>query len=42
VSWSSNDGWKDGSWSIISSKSSLTHSRSIINNKCLNFVTFLE
>merc|ERR1711973_787473 len=38
MSWSSNNGREDGSWSIISSKSSFAHTRSIVNNQSGNFV----
>merc|ERR1719188_312166 len=43
VSWSSNDGWEDGSWSIVSGKSSLAHAGAIVNNEGSNvFVTHLD
>merc|ERR1719175_16678 len=43
VSWSSNNGWEDSSWSIISSKSSLAHAGAIVNNESSNvFVTHLD
>merc|ERR1712112_423436 len=40
VTGTSNNGWEDSSGSVISSKSSLAHARSIVNNKGSNvFVT---
>merc|ERR1712020_207181 len=43
VSWSSNNGWEDGSWSIVSGESSLTHAGAIVNNESSNvFVTHLD
>merc|ERR1719167_1690754 len=43
VSWSSNNGREDSSWSIISSKSSFAHSRTVVNNQSSNvFVTHLD
>merc|ERR1712117_912252 len=43
VSWSSNNGWEDGSWSIVSGESSLAHAGAIVNNESSNvFVTHLD
>merc|ERR1719410_954242 len=43
VSWSSNNGWEDSSWSVISGESSLAHAGAIVNNESSNvFVTHLE
>merc|ERR1712130_906583 len=43
MSWSSNNGRKDGSGSAISSKSGLAHSGTIVNNQGSNvFVTHLD
>merc|ERR1719204_2655808 len=36
VSWSSNNGWEDGSWSIVSGESSLAHAGAIVNNQSSN------
>merc|ERR1719209_354427 len=33
VSWASNDGWEDSSWSVISSESSFAHAGAIVNNQ---------
>lgn len=38
VSWATDNGGEDGSWSIISGKSGLAHARSVVNNQSLNFV----
>jgi len=43
MSWSSNNGWEDSSWSIISSESSFAHTGSVINNESSNiFVTHFD
>merc|ERR1711988_622248 len=43
VSWSSNNGWEDGSGSIVSGESSLAHAGAIVNNESSNvFVTHLD
>merc|ERR1711955_114589 len=43
VSWSSNNGWEDGSGSVISGESSLAHAGAIVNNESSNvFVTHLD
>ena len=40
MSRSSDDGWKNGSWRIVSSKTGLAHARSIVNYKsCYVVVT---
>merc|ERR1712002_1134402 len=43
VPWTTNNGWEDGSGSVISSESSLAHAGAIVNNKSSNvFVTHLH
>merc|ERR1719481_2105986 len=43
MSWSSNNGWEDSSWSIISGKTSFAHAGAIVNNESSNvFVTHLD
>jgi len=37
VSWSTNDGWEDGSWSIVTSKSALAKSGAVIDNQVGGF-----
>jgi hypothetical protein len=37
VAWATNDGWEDGSWSIISGESSFTHTGSVVDDKGSNF-----
>jgi hypothetical protein len=33
----SDDGWEDGAWGVISGKSGLAHTGSVVNNESLNF-----
>merc|ERR1712242_658441 len=43
VSWASNNGWEDSSWSVISGETGLAHTGAIVNNKSGNvFVTHDE
>merc|ERR1712054_459960 len=43
VTGTSNNGWEDSSWSVISSKSSFAHAGAIVNNEGSNvFVTHLD
>merc|ERR550539_2137404 len=39
MTWSTNNRWKDCSRCIISCKSCLYHTRSIVNNECVGFLT---
>ena len=32
VSWSTDDRWEDGTWSVITGETGLTHTRTVINN----------
>ena len=34
----SNDGWKDGPWSVVAGKASLAHTGPIVHDQCGNFV----
>ena len=38
MSWSSNDRWKDGSWSIVSGESGFAHTAPIVDNQGSNIV----
>jgi hypothetical protein len=38
VAWATNDGRKHGAWCIITSKTGLAHTGSVIDNECCNFV----
>jgi len=38
VSWSTDDGREDGSWSIVSGETSLAHTGSVVNNEGSNFI----
>jgi len=37
VSWSTNDGWEDGSWSIVTGETALAESGSVIDNQVSGF-----
>ena len=39
ILWTSDDGWEDGTWSFVTSETGLAHTGTIIDNKCLNFVS---
>merc|ERR1719182_1075694 len=41
VAGTSNDGWEDGPWSVITGKAGLAHTRAIVNDQSLNFVSHL-
>jgi hypothetical protein len=38
MSWSTDDGGEDGSWSVISGESSLAHTGTVVDNKGGNFI----
>merc|ERR1719317_880800 len=38
MSWPSNDGGEDSSWSVITGKPCFAHSRAIVNHQSCNFV----
>ena len=33
MSWTSNDGWEDSSWSIVSGKASFAHPGAVVNDE---------
>jgi len=37
VTWTSNNGWEDGSWSVITGKAGLAHTGAVIDNERSNF-----
>jgi hypothetical protein len=37
-----NDGWEDGSGSIISGETSLAHTRAVVNDQCLDLIICLQ
>jgi len=37
VSWSTNDGWEDGSWSIVTSETALAESGTVVDNQVGSF-----
>jgi hypothetical protein len=38
MSWSTYDGWENGSWGIVSGESGFAHTGTVVNNESCNII----